>query len=135
MPMVSRRILLKQEAEPSNAGAATDLVHALVDEIGIAAVRRLLGAAGAALHVLVSAHAYEREGFNAIPAVLARLLSERLGIPFDTTVVQTNVVGHTGAGGYGRLARQPGRRPGRRRGRIDRQALFGEVEPIGGTTP
>ena len=25
---------------------------------------------------------------------------------FDTNVVQTNVVGHTGADGYGRLARQ-----------------------------
>ena len=56
--------------------------------------------------VLVCANAYERQGFNAIPAALAKLLSERLGAPFDTTVVQTNVVSHTGADGYGRLARQ-----------------------------
>ena len=56
--------------------------------------------------MLVSAHAYERDGFNAIPAAMARLLSDRLGLPFDTTVVQSNVVGHTGADGYGRLARQ-----------------------------
>lgn len=33
-------------------------------------------------------------------------LSERLDVPYDTTVVQTNVVGHTGADGYSRLARQ-----------------------------
>ena len=93
-------------AKAGDTAAATNLVHALVDETGISAVRRLLDAVGAALPVLVSAHAYERDGFNAIPAALARLLSERLGLPFDTAVVQTNVVGHTGASGYGRLARQ-----------------------------
>ena len=27
-------------------------------------------------------------------------------MPYDSRVVQTNVVGHTGADGYGRLARQ-----------------------------
>ena len=94
------------DAKAGDAGAATNLVHALVDETGIATVRRLLDAAGAALPVLASAHAYERDGFNAIPAALAKLLSERLGVPFDTAVVQTNIVGHTGASGYGRLARQ-----------------------------
>ena len=67
---------------------------------------RLTDAQEGALPILISAHAYERAGVNAIPAALAKLLSERLGIPFDISVVQTNVVGHTGAGGYGRLARQ-----------------------------
>ena len=94
------------DAKAGDAEAATNLVHALVDEAGIAAVRRPLDAVGAALPALVSAHAYEREGVNAIPTALARLLSERLRVPFDTAVVQTNVVGHTGASGYGRLARQ-----------------------------
>ena len=37
---------------------------------------------------------------------MATLLSERLAAPFRTTVVQTNVASHTGADGYGRLARQ-----------------------------
>ena len=78
----------------------------MVDDRGIRAVRRLLGSVEAVDPVLVSAHAYEREGVNAIPAALARLLSERLRIPFHTAIVQTNVVGHTGASGYGRLARQ-----------------------------
>ena len=93
-------------AKAGDTEAATSLVHALVDEAGVAAVRRLLGTVETARPVLVSAHAYERDGFNAIPAALARLLSEGLGVPFDTAVVQTNVVAHTGAGGYGRLARQ-----------------------------
>jgi hypothetical protein len=43
---------------------------------------------------------------NAIPTALAELLSENLRLPFETTVVQTNIVSHTGASGYGRLARQ-----------------------------
>ena len=94
-------------AKSGDAVAAADLVHALVDETRIAAVRSMLDATGGgAVPVLVSAHAYERDGFNAIPAALARLLSEHLGIQYDTTVVQTNVVSHTGAGGYARLARQ-----------------------------
>ena len=93
-------------AKAGDAEAATNLVRELVDEAGITAVRRLLDAVKVSLPVLVSAHAYEHNGFNAIPAALARLLGECLDIPFDTAVVQTNVVGHTGAGGYGRLARQ-----------------------------
>ena len=34
------------------------------------------------------------------------MLSERLDLPYDTTIVQTNVVSHTGADGYSRLVRQ-----------------------------
>ena len=93
-------------AKTGDADAAANLAHALIDEAGISAARRLLDAQGGALPVLVSAHAYERDGFNAIPATLAKFMSERLGVPFDTVIVQTNIVGHTGAGGFGRLARQ-----------------------------
>ena len=34
------------------------------------------------------------------------MLSERLDLPYDTTIVQTNVVSPTGADGYSRLVRQ-----------------------------
>ncbi len=57
--------------------------------------------------VLVSAHAYEREGVNAIPEVLADVMARKLGWQVDNGVVQTNVVAHTGADGFSRLARQP----------------------------
>ena len=94
-------------AKSGDAVAATNLVRTLVDETGIASVRTMIDTVcDGSLPILVSAHAYERDGFNAIPAALAKLLSGRLGVPFDTTVVQTNVVSHTGAGGYDRLARQ-----------------------------
>ena len=55
---------------------------------------------------LVSAHAYEREGVNAIPEIFADELSKVLSWPVDTAVLQTNVVSHTGADGFSRLARQ-----------------------------
>ena len=94
-------------AKSGAAVAAATLVRSLVDESGIGAVRSMIDAtSGGPDPVLVSAHAYERDGFNAIPAALAKLLSQRLDVPYDTTVVQTNVVGHTGADGYRRLARQ-----------------------------
>ena len=94
-------------AKSGGAVAAANLVHTLIDETGIAAVKTMIAtASNGALPVLVSAHAYERDGFNAIPAALARFLSERLSVTYDTTVVQINVVSHTGADGYGRLARQ-----------------------------
>ena len=55
---------------------------------------------------LVSAHAYEREGINAIPEAFAVEISKALGWPHDTAVAQINVVEHTGADGFSRLARQ-----------------------------
>ena len=93
-------------AKSGNATAAARLVDALTDKAGLAAVLILLGQGEGVQRVFVSAHAYERDGVNAIPAALAALLSERLGVRFDTGIVQTNVVSHTGADGYGRLARQ-----------------------------
>ena len=95
------------QAKSGNAIAARSLVEGLVDETGIAAVQELIAAVSEhGLPVLVSAHAYEHQGVNAIPSALANLLSEHLELQFETMVVQTNIVSHTGASGYGRLARQ-----------------------------
>ncbi len=94
-------------AKAGDAEAAAMLVDDLVDDAGIATVRALIETMSeSGAPVLASAHAYERQGVNAIPAALAELLSERLDIDFGATVVQSNVVSHTGADGYGRLARQ-----------------------------
>ena len=95
-------------AKAGDAVAAANLVDSLVDEAGTARVRALISEVSeSGQTLLVSAHAYERQGVNAIPAALAKLLSERLDIPFRITVVQVNIVSHTGADGYGRLARRP----------------------------
>ena len=95
------------DAKAGDAVAAANLVDALVSEAEMAPVRDLIARVSeSGAPTLVSANAYERGGFNAIPAALAKLLSERLASPFKTSVVQTNIVSHTGADGYGRLARQ-----------------------------
>ncbi len=49
------------------------------------------------LPTLVSAHAYEREGVNAIPDAFA--------VEISKAVAQINVVFHTGADGFSRIAR------------------------------
>ena len=91
----------------ADAEAAANLINTLVDETGVAEVRALIAAVSESGDpILVSAHAWEGQGLNAIPVTLAQWLSTRLGIPFETSIVQTNVVAHTGADGYGRLARQ-----------------------------
>ena len=56
--------------------------------------------------ILVSAHAVERTGLNAIPQALADYLGEQLNWQVDSGIIQTNVVAHTGADGFSRMARQ-----------------------------
>ena len=95
------------DAKTGDAVSAANLVNALVSDAGIRAVKRLifnLSQSGEPL--LVCANAYEQEGYNAIPSALAKLISERSGLPFSSRITQTNIVRHTGADGYGRLARQ-----------------------------
>jgi len=53
---------------------------------------------------LASVHAFERTGFNAIPEALADELSKRTSFPSDNSIIQVNVVGHTGVNGFLRLA-------------------------------
>jgi len=57
--------------------------------------------------VLVAVHAFEAEGINRIPTVLAEALAERLDLWAEPNIVQINRVGHTGASGWHRLAFPP----------------------------
>ena len=103
----TKRHALYAAAKTGDDLAAANLVDSLVDEAGVRAVQALVAEASKSdAPLLVSAHAFEREGINAIPAALAQLLAQRLGLEFSTDVAQLNVVSHTGADGYGRLARQ-----------------------------
>jgi len=56
--------------------------------------------------VFISVHAEEAVGVNAIPEVMADFLSSLLAWDKEQSVVQANVVNHTGAGGFARMARQ-----------------------------
>jgi CRISPR-associated protein Csb2 len=94
-------------AKAGDAGAAADLIGDLVSDAATARVRDALEAHSPGTRpTIISAHAYETGGVNAIPSALAELLASRLSLRHETRVVQVNVVAHTGADGYGRLARQ-----------------------------
>lgn len=90
-------------AKAGGDDAATALV---LDTFNMERAQALQRTAGDATPTLVSAHALEREGVNAIPEVFAERLSQVLGWPAETGVVQVNVVSHTGSNGFWRLARQ-----------------------------
>ena len=90
-------------AKSGNDEAAADLIF---DTFSIEKTLALEALAADRRPTLVSAHAFEREGVNAIPEVFADQLGKVLGWPVDTGVVQVNVVSHTGAKGFWRLARQ-----------------------------
>lgn len=91
------------DAKTGDAVAADLLVSATLNP---AQTEALAGLLAGRYPILVSAHAYERNGVNAIPEVLADELAKRLGWDVDDGVVQVNVVSHTGADGFSRLARQ-----------------------------
>ena len=81
--------------------AARRLVEDALNEKIVDALAAIVARASA---LLASVHAYEAEGINRIPAVLAEVLAERLGLRAEENIVQTNRTGHTGASGYHRLA-------------------------------
>lgn len=90
-------------AKSGDDGAAADLV---LEAFNLDQAMNLKRIAGERAPMLVSAHAFEREGVNAIPEVFADQLGKVLQWPVDAGVVQVNVVSHTGAGGFWRMARQ-----------------------------
>lgn len=100
---ITKRHALYKAAKSGDADAAIDLVIETISEAAVSAIARL---AVAAAPTLISAHAFEREGVNAIPEALADELGTRLGWPVDRDIVQINVVAHTGANGFHRLANQ-----------------------------
>jgi hypothetical protein len=92
-----------KEAKAGDSDAAFLLVQ---ETISPDAVEKVIELAGNRMPLLASAHAFEKTGVNAIPEALADELGERTCFPIDGSIVQINVVGHTGADGFSRLARQ-----------------------------
>ena len=88
-------------AKAGDVQAARRLVESTLNEKTVVTIAERLAGSNA---LIASVHAYEAEGINRIPAVLAEILAERLGLQAEASLVQTNRSGHTGAGGYHRLA-------------------------------
>lgn len=91
------------DAKAGDADAALRLVR---DTISDEAVEKLRRHGIPSAPVLLPVHALESTGVNAIPLALAEEIGRRLGWTVVRSVVQTNLVGHTGASGFARLARQ-----------------------------
>jgi hypothetical protein len=89
-------------AKSGDAVAAARLIAATLNPVAVEQLSRYARDAP----MLVSAHAYETNGVNAIPEARADELGNRLDWPVEPNIVQINVVGHTGADGFTRLARQ-----------------------------
>jgi hypothetical protein len=92
-----------QAAKSGDITAADLLVAELASEDRVEEIRAFLQG-----HIveLVPIHALESAGVNEIPAALAKCLSACLEAPINDSIVQTNTVGHTGASGFERLAKQ-----------------------------
>ncbi|MBA2320571.1 MAG: phosphoribosyltransferase [Deltaproteobacteria bacterium] len=90
-------------AKAGDADSAAILIEQTTLAGSIAAIRNLSNSGDV---TLVPVHAVEDAGVNAIPVALVRRLRDELGWPMATEIVQSNVVEHTGADGFGRLARQ-----------------------------
>ena len=90
----------------AKAGDGTAAMALIRDTMNVECNRELAQRLAGQLPTLVSAHAYERNAVNAIPEVFADLLSQALNWPVDHGIYQANVVFHTGADGFSRLARQ-----------------------------
>jgi hypothetical protein len=94
-----------RSAKSGDADSAADLVSATLNMNQVQALAEWATARGWVQPTLVSAHAYERDGVNAIPEAFADVLGRQLGWPVDGGILQVNVVAHTGADGWSRLAR------------------------------
>ncbi len=84
--------------EPS---AARELVLETMTLNGLAHINSLLNQRKP---VLLAVQAFETEGMNVIPRVLATALARELALPLTSGIVQINRVSHTGSSGYHRLA-------------------------------
>lgn len=91
-------------AKTGDVPAAKRLAAQLTGPRALDAIRDLIGDRQPAL---LPVHALENQGYNRIPAALAELLGEKLSLDVEIGIIQANVVNHTGASGWGRMARPP----------------------------
>jgi hypothetical protein len=90
-------------AKSGDTAAATELVF---DALSADVLDRIWALFSNSQPRLVSAHAEEASGVNAIPEAMASAISDRLNWRLEPAIIQANTVNHTGAGGYDRLQRQ-----------------------------
>lgn len=90
----------------AKAGDAVAAAHLVLDSLSDELINRLSVEFGPHSPVLLPVLAEESVGLNPIPRVMAEILAHVLKWGIEKQVLQSNVVGHTGAGGFVRLANQ-----------------------------
>lgn len=88
-------------AKTGDVGSAKRLAAAFAEGATLDALAALVSGRSARI---VPVHALEDQGINRIPSAFAELLAERLALEVESGIVQANVVNHTGASGWRRLA-------------------------------
>ena len=97
---------LYSASKGGDAEVAATMLKNMLTSADIARIRQFIEKnADGAKPRLAAVHAYEKN-LNAIPAALARTISEQSRSSHAVEVWQSNIVSHTGADGFGRLARQ-----------------------------
>ena len=91
-------------AKSGDVDAASELVLASVNEDVLYQLQDQFDEAEPP--TLISVHAEEAVGVNAIPEIMADYLSYILQWRIERFVIQANVVNHTGANGFSRMAKQ-----------------------------
>lgn len=90
----------------AKAGDAIAAAHLVMDSLADGVTNRLSLDFDKYSPVLLPVLAEESAGLNPIPRVMAEVLAHVFKWDVEKRVLQTNVVGHTGAGGFVRLANQ-----------------------------
>lgn len=90
----------------AKAGDAIAAARLVMDSLADDVTNRLSLEFGKYSPLLLPVLAEESAGLNPIPRVMAEVLGYLLHWNVETQVLQSNVVGHTGAGGFVRLANQ-----------------------------
>ncbi len=90
----------------ANGGDIDAAFNLVVKTINDDVVNSLSSLAKHEAPILISVHAKEAVGVNAIPEVIADFLCNKLALDKEKSVVQANLVNHTGSGGFARIAKQ-----------------------------
>lgn len=95
---------LYQEAKKGDITAAYSLAKDLVTDEAVKKLSQIIDSRDA---IIVPVHAEEAVGRNMIPVAIATVLSKKLNLPVDLSIVQATKVSRTGGDGWHRLIYSP----------------------------
>jgi hypothetical protein len=96
-----------QQAKAGNVNDAASAAKRLSNDFVLPAAIEAIQQLPLLAAFLVPVHALEEGGHNRIPGSFAELLAEKLQLEVELAIIQANVVNHTGASGWERMARPP----------------------------